>query len=1236
MRKILLTFAALAAATACLHAQQAQPKFAFTYPDGKQLVEAVSDNGQWAVTQGAATEEGSLLPTGGTLYHLPDMKEYTVIAADTYAGVADVSDDGKTVVGELDGMPASWNADTKQWTKYPVPTGYNGGRLHAVSADGSRAVGFAYVNQEQSLYVPLAIDLKTGKEIELTNLPELDMNHEDSGERVFQGISGDGRYAVGSMTRSVMTPVSMFSFVYDLDNNTYKVVGFTENATAPWTPSQPDLYFVDSCNISPNGQWCTGMAYLVKDPDAEVAGAEYHVAYRFNVQTGEMEVYDDEGDSDMQGQVVCNDGTVLAASPAENPYPTCMVRSGKYYYSMEQVMRQKYGIDFLAKTGQEISGYPFAVSADGRVISGGTSVGGWTVTLPDPIGEACQGINLLENYTAAPATGSSFSYIQNVTVTFDRSIATTGKPADIKLLKADGTAVRNATGANVDASGTKLSISFRSTQLEDGQGYKVVIPAGFVTLKNDPTMANQEITFEYTGIPAGHVALTETYPADGATIAKLDLNSSYILLTFNATLSKGEDSHATLYRVGDETPVCTLSTGVKNNQALLYPAAGTQYLYDGTDYKVVIPAGAFRDVAGFAPSEEITLNLHGSYVREIDSDDTYVFRSDCSDYAKFMFYMGNFNEPAQTPASWGFTAQTPCVAISDDNQATPDLAYALHSMYTPAGQSDSWVITPQLFIPDAKCSLSFKGQSYLKSKQDRLRVYIYVDDENVQTPSKEWVEKIRATEPVIDTVLTPGASEESLSGDWQNFGFDMAPYAGKHVYVAFSNYNYDQSAIFLDDIAVARELKYLISFTNPERVVARESLPITGTVTVNNPVDTYTTLSMELLDADGVKVSDLTTSGLALKQGDHYNFTFPAELGLVSGQENKFTVNATLGDDASSATGAVKCLMFPTTKRVLIEEYSGQSCSNCPRGFVAIDHLLDTYGDRVVPVILRTYGGDKLSSGLGEYSQYLGLDGIGAPSASIDRAVNCGPMPQDKSNGHYVFSLGDIANPADCPNPEDSWFDRATEVLAQPADCNLAASANVDPATGELTAYVHVNYALDADNQNLLLFGVVTEDGCKTSQSNGMAHDESPAMGEWGANGLYNRSFIKEYYLDHVARGILGDSFAGTPGLLPASFAAGQQVTATVKSQLSNYVTDWTKCHVNLVMLDGNTDRVINCVRTPLQDVSSVHSISDEAQAPADVYNLQGVCVLRAATPEQVRQLPAGLYIHAGRKILVR
>ena len=67
-----------------------------------------------------------------------------------------------------------------------------------------------------------------------------------------------------------------------------------------------------------------------------------------------------------------------------------------------------------------------------------------------------------------------------------------------------------------------------------------------------------------------------------------------------------------------------------------------------------------------------------------------------------------------------------------------------------------------------------------------------------------------------------------------------------------------------------------------------------------------------------------------------------------------------------------------------------------------------------------------------------------------------------------------------------------------------------------------------------------------------------------------------------------------------------------------------------LVKVKGNTSVAVEPgVQTGIEDVAA------DAAAPADVYNLQGICIMRNADADDVKALPAGIYIVGGRKTVV-
>ncbi len=59
-------------------------------------------------------------------------------------------------------------------------------------------------------------------------------------------------------------------------------------------------------------------------------------------------------------------------------------------------------------------------------------------------------------------------------------------------------------------------------------------------------------------------------------------------------------------------------------------------------------------------------------------------------------------------------------------------------------------------------------------------------------------------------------------------------------------------------------------------------------------------------------------------------------------------------------------------------------------------------------------------------------------------------------------------------------------------------------------------------------------------------------------------------------------------------------------------------------------------LRVTDNESSGIESVSPDLGEKADVYNLQGVMIMRQADGDEVRQLPAGMYIVGGRKVFVR
>lgn len=1176
----------LAATSSALAQNNNAPEILYRTGNESFAITRLSNNGKWGIcSMSTEVDEGGYQGLGGMLTNLEtmSMEIYTSNDPSIPARLTDVTDDGNILVGSYNDKPAYYNRATGEWVTLPLPEGFEVGHLLTVTPDGKKACGFltrSASNRYQ--YDPAYYNLETKEYIPTPGFPALDMNHENRNFNLFTDISADGRYLLGCMSQDILEPRAMCSFVYDTADDTYQMIGFIDHPDQPWEPLVEDLYFIKNAYMSPQGNYVTGYAWLYHEGTHDHT---YQVSFLYDVATKEFKIYDGDGDSGVQGISVDNNGIVYAKTPADNPYAECMVRSGSFFYTLDQIFKQVYGIDFEETTGLATTGMPITVSGDGMTLVMQSYDECYLLKLKEPLAQAATQVNLLADYTVSPEAGTAFNTLSTLSVTFERAITVNKAPAEIKLIGPDGNEIRGA--AKAEADGRTLSISFRATEMVAESVYSIKIPAGFLSLASAPEVTSDEIVINYEGRDNVPVQLVVSSPADGTSVPKLDSETNPLLLTFDSYLKLNSSSDlglAYLYDGEETTPYCSLYIMCADRRLLVYPAQ-TVYLFKGTDYRVVIPQGTVTDLSGKGPNDEITLNFSGSYERTISQDDIYLFNEGCDNYLNFMFYEGDHNTPQSVPQSWGFTADTTPWSVVRDSEDTVDMAFATHSMYTPAGQSDDWCVIPQLFIPDDRCLLEFDSQSYLRSKSDRLKVIILESDEVCNVLKSDFVEKIRNEGTVVyNEVQVPGKDEEMLIGDWQNNVISLADYAGKNIYIAFLNDNYDQSAVFIDNIRVMHDLQFLTSLENKTRVVNLDEINITGSVVVASELDTFSSISLVLRGENGEEIDRIEESGLAMGKNYNYHFSFSNPLPLRPGYETFFTIDVKLDEETSTYRGSIKDLTFEPVKSVVLEEYTGVTCPNCPRGIVAIENIQRLWGKKFIPLGIHTYSSDPLGSGLSSYTSFLGCDQVGAPSGRVNRGTRIAAPLSYTASGTATFSGRGIYDAAG--NEDLTWLDLVNDEMATPADAQIAISTSYDAESSNVNVDVDVSYALNVEGVNYNLFTVVTEDEITSFQMNNLYGSTDEVYGEWGQGGAYGRSTVAPYTHHHVVRGVVGTTFNGTGGLLPTTFEAGEPATANISFPLPSSVSNPDNCNIVVMLIDTNTDRIVNATHAHLGGAS--------------------------------------------------
>ena len=1229
----------MAAAFSFASAEEA-PTILTIQPLYEGKINSVSNNGDWAVGDAVSPANSELkafprlvnTSTGETteLFSEAEGLQYAPIAAQC------VSNDGKTVGGTYYGDPAVWK-EGKGWTALPKPgRRFNQGYVSSVTPDGRYAVGCVSVDLFQEY--PCMWDLESMTLVDLPgmvnsnprflNIVEMSGDPDewavgDLNVRLNE-ISADGNAIIGTV--DFCYSEASWLFIYRRDQASWTPIGFKyENGRFT---SLGDVGGVIEATFSADGSLIGGIC---------MAGMSDEIPYSCSV--ADPESFTTYPDGEGYGVwAIGNDGVVYGAVSYSTPPRNWNVKVGNYWYDWKMVAKQLYGIDWMndiTKDELGLSGSVIGVSPDNKKVVASDFAGGraYVITLPRSMAEICQDVDLLGDYTISPMDGAQFSMLQKVVIDMGRDIDVVGEKNCATVLDADGNPIRNSINFTRQAENDRrVEVIFRNLPLDPGKDYTVVIPAGVVNIAGDAERVNREIRVHYRGREAGPVKPVTFAPDNGASVARINLTTNPVIVTFNATLAPGENPDIRLIQVKDgvEELLYSLSATISGNQVMVYPLS-EQRLAEGTDYRIDFGAGSVTDLSGDGANEAFSILYHGSYVPEIDPSSTTIYREDFSNGVYgMMLFEGDHQTPSYEMQGIGFDADnTPWMPVRDEDDQVGNYAAASHSSYEPAGRSDDWMVTPQLYIPDDKATLSFKAQSYRNNKTDRLKVYVWASDDVVTILTQNIIDKIRYDgQLVYNEVLTPGAQEETLEGDWIVNSIDLSAYAGKFIYVAFLNDNQNQSAVFVDDVVVSRAMAAVISIDTPKTLVDVDAEKIRGrfVVTKETGIEGYEII---LSDADGNKISSVTSDEV-LENGEMCSFVFDDPAPLAKGEVNSFVITFTSGEDAITLKHEIRDLLFETTKRIVVEEMTGTTCQFCPLGIIGVEYLKDLYGDLFIPVIIHSYTGDQLGGAeQAAYSSFLGL--AAAPAGSISRRGASSPMYNDGND--YLFTAPD----------GQTWLQHAEESLSDMSEADVEiTSFEIDEVGGKVSVGATVNSAINRGNSNINVFGVIMEDGVFGRQTNGLFNTEAPGLGEWGKGGAYGQSGVAWFY-DDVVRGTSAietagnySGFNGRGGYIPSEVKAGEPVSFTFDFSLPSSIKDMDKTKVCLMLIDANTGEYINAAVSGYVTSNAVDGIGADDVQEADVYDLAGRLVMRSATVADLDALEQGIYIRAGKKFIKR
>lgn len=228
---------------------------------------------------------------------------------------------------------------------------------------------------------------------------------------------------------------------------------------------------------------------------------------------------------------------------------------------------------------------------------------------------------------------------------------------------------------------------------------------------------------------------------------------------------------------------------------------------------------------------------------------------------------------------------------------------------------------------------------------------------------------------------------------------------------------------------------------------------------------------------------------------------------------------------------------IPLERTIILEDYTGQKCVNCPKAHEEIETLLETYGDNLIPVSIHagsfSLSGFQTTAG-NEYNTFFGVEAY--PTGLINR--------KKTSTGDFNL-LGDIA----------TWQSAVRDIIWQKSGYELTLKNSYNSVDSLLNISITVNDLSNTNAENLSLQLWLTENNIVATQY------------------LADGSRDKEYVHKHVLR----DAINGTWGekISFENNVAAKQYNYSFKTKKWNAAN----CDVIAFIYNSNTKEIIEATK---------------------------------------------------------
>lgn len=200
------------------------------------------------------------------------------------------------------------------------------------------------------------------------------------------------------------------------------------------------------------------------------------------------------------------------------------------------------------------------------------------------------------------------------------------------------------------------------------------------------------------------------------------------------------------------------------------------------------------------------------------------------------------------------------------------------------------------------------------------------------------------------------------------------------------------------------------------------------------------------------------------------------------------------------------------TRKVLLEDYTGHTCPNCPAAAKSAIALQETYGNKMIMIAIHAgyfawpqgapFNNDYRTAAGEEWDQFFGISALGNPNGMINRK---------NTGGNYVV-------------PPGQWGSQVAAIIEDPAQVKLEIETTYNESSRKLDIALNSKLLVAADTDYKIIACIVEDNVVSAQLNNESTVGPTPII----------ENYVHRHLLRENVNGIWGEDFI-TAGQASAS-----------------------------------------------------------------------------------------------------